>query len=132
MNENAKKWIKALRSGDYEQAKSYLHRRADHENPVDRFCCLGVACDLAVKDGVDIKKETWGSNNYAVVGYDGAQGTLPYKVIDWLGFSVKADGSGVINDDLTLASENDQGVSFDGIADLIEDHANILFKDNGS
>jgi hypothetical protein len=32
------KWLKALRSGKYEQGQFYLKRN-------DRFCCLGVLCD---------------------------------------------------------------------------------------
>ena len=37
MNENAKKWVKALRSGEFEQGTGYLRKG-------DKFCCLGVAC----------------------------------------------------------------------------------------
>lgn len=36
------KWVAALRSGDYEQGRGYLHRGG--------FCCLGVACDLFIKE----------------------------------------------------------------------------------
>ena len=39
LNDNAKKWVAALRSGKYEQAKGWLREG-------DKFCCLGVACDL--------------------------------------------------------------------------------------
>ena len=35
-----KVWIPALRSGDYKQGKGRLR------DSKDRFCCLGVACDL--------------------------------------------------------------------------------------
>ena len=34
-----KRWIKALRSGEYKKTKGYLH---DDEG----FCCLGVLCDI--------------------------------------------------------------------------------------
>lgn len=37
-------WIKALRSGKYKRQRTAL--RCD-----GGFCCLGVLCDLAVKDG---------------------------------------------------------------------------------
>lgn len=39
-----KLWIKALRSGEYKQGRKAL-------KVGDRFCCLGVLCDLAAKDG---------------------------------------------------------------------------------
>lgn len=39
-------WITALKSGDYVQAKTQL------KVTTERFCCLGVACDVAAKVGV--------------------------------------------------------------------------------
>ena len=39
-----KRWIKALRSGKYAQTTKKLR---DNQG----FCCLGVLCDLASKDG---------------------------------------------------------------------------------
>lgn len=45
-----KAWLKALRSGDYQQGESSLfHILDDLEDPKDkgeRFCCLGVAGDV--------------------------------------------------------------------------------------
>lgn len=37
--EMAKRWTDALRSGEYEQGKDWLRKG-------DRFCCLGVLCDV--------------------------------------------------------------------------------------
>ena len=37
-------WVKALESGEYKQGHQLLNK--DNE-----FCCLGVLCDLAAKDG---------------------------------------------------------------------------------
>lgn len=48
-----KKWLTALRSGDYRQTDGLLHRHAKHPGnegdkiKVDKFCCLGVLCKLA-------------------------------------------------------------------------------------
>ena len=40
MNKDIKqKWVKALRSGEYKQGSRFLHYE-------DKFCCLGVLCDL--------------------------------------------------------------------------------------
>jgi hypothetical protein len=39
------KWVKALRSGDYEQCRNSLHDEQGH-------CCLGV---LAIVSGIDVK-----------------------------------------------------------------------------
>jgi len=38
-----KEWVKALRSGEYKQGQSYLRNRDN------KFCCLGVLCDLTNK-----------------------------------------------------------------------------------
>jgi hypothetical protein len=37
-------WVEALRSGEYEQGKSFL-------NASGRFCPLGILCDLRAKSG---------------------------------------------------------------------------------
>lgn len=48
MNDNVKAWVAALRSGTYTQGQFKL-RRLDNT-----YCCLGVACDLAVQAGVSL------------------------------------------------------------------------------
>lgn len=72
--ENFKKFVDALRSGDFPQARGTLNRTSkpnyitnvegtdaeslyvkDNENTLG-YCCLGVVCELAVRDGV-IRKE---------------------------------------------------------------------------
>jgi len=51
-----KKWLKALRSGKYQQAQGCL-REVEQDDWTDEvlavkgFCCLGVLQDIAVKDG---------------------------------------------------------------------------------
>lgn len=45
MNKVAKKWIAALRSRKYKQGNGQLLENGKH-------CCLGVLCELAVKEGV--------------------------------------------------------------------------------
>lgn len=41
-NEQVKQWVAALRSDEYKQGFGALHEG-------DGFCCLGVACDVAIK-----------------------------------------------------------------------------------
>ena len=55
MNANAKKWVRALRSGKYKQGREWL--RAG-----DTFCCLGVACELAIKAKVISRTSPAGGN----------------------------------------------------------------------
>lgn len=70
-----KKWVKALRSGEYKQGKDVLH---DKEN---KFCCLGVLCSLANKENICELTD----NIYGSYYYDDKTGTLPDSVIKWSG-----------------------------------------------
>ena len=64
LNENAKKWVAALRSGKFKQGKFALRKRTfrdglylrDGESPhyVTEHCCLGVACEI-FKDELELK-----------------------------------------------------------------------------
>lgn len=86
--ENMTKFVKALFSGEYEQGTGTL-------NLGGKFCCLGVACDVALKDGLELTVETVGGKkcfcgaiHVASDGrksYDGEQSVLPQSVADWLG-----------------------------------------------
>lgn len=110
------KWLAALRSGDYMQAKAALH------DPYSkRYCCLGVLCDLYQQD----VGGTWGDDGQFCAP-DGEIGTglPPAAVIQWAGspdvveeFTVGGE-KGMVK----LSSENDDGRSFAQIADLIEVH----------
>ncbi len=65
-------WVKALRSGEYEQTVSQLERNG-------AFCCLGVACEVAKQEGV-------------IAEYNGDFGDLTSceKVARWINVSPKA------------------------------------------
>lgn len=56
MNGNAKKWVEALRSGKYRQTKYQLAKRG-------RYCCLGVGCEVARANRVNITVEKAGGNH---------------------------------------------------------------------
>ena len=121
MNARVKKmWLKALRSGEYEQGKGYL-RNLDE----DTYCCLGVLCDLAIKDGVVINESesTFSYPHPRVSLYDGVCSMLPYNVREWaqLEYSDPRVRNG--NDpNWTLAGLNDSNnYAFNDIADIIEE-----------
>lgn len=116
-------WVRALRSGEYEQGQGQL-RDLD-----DKFCCLGVLCDLAVKAGVDVKVQA-DKSSYS---YDGHGDFPPPAVGDWIGVDVAvpfyekpetetcdAKGCGCCVETHTLAELNDDGMSFEQIAEVIE------------
>lgn len=119
LNPNARKWVRALRSGKYKQTKGRLER----VNGVNRFCCLGVACDLFNKSVPKSKRL-----ERTIVGKNGRYGNeedlLPGVVKKWLGLSAN-DGS--IDNDDSLACINDAGKRFATIADIIESQPEGLF-----
>jgi len=76
MNPTVKlKLIKALKSGKYRQTKCQLRNR-------DRFCVLGVLCNLHAQAHPDIASAQKNKNSYM-----GSSVTLPDKVRKWAGMS---------------------------------------------
>lgn len=51
--EHRKEWVKALRSGKYEQAKGTLKQT---DGGREQFCCLGVACDISGLGETSLRK----------------------------------------------------------------------------
>jgi hypothetical protein len=109
---NRQKLILALESGDYKQTTGAL--TVSHSDG-NRFCCLGVACDLYQKEVGDLEVD---DSNY-IIKYDHSGSLLPSKVRLWLGFK---DEGGLLKgtDAVSLASLNDKGASFNAIASLIK------------
>lgn len=52
------KWVKALRSGQFRQAKGSLQAEANDDPSIQGFCCLGVLASI-----VDPKRDTWDAND---------------------------------------------------------------------
>ena len=97
------KWVKALRSGKYVQGPDYLR---DCHN---RFCCLGVLCDI-----IDVEWKSTKSGGYAVCINDESSSTyLPNKILEKIELSTEEQNY--------LAKLNDMdGFTFNQIADFIE------------
>lgn len=110
--------VTALRSGDYEQGRGMLHNI-----PANTWCCLGVACDVARRNGLDLKSE----NAHGSERFEGNGSDLPWMVRDWYEFS---DSNPLLSlrDGLcaTAVSLNDatdrfgEESEFEGIADAFE------------
>jgi hypothetical protein len=106
------KWLEALRSGEYTQTTHSLKSG-------DKFCCLGVLCDLHAKETGEAWQlmpiPKWWKNCPEFSTYFGVQTQPPIEVTQWAGF----EKSGVLYE--TLIDMNDgQGKSFSEIADYIE------------
>lgn len=74
------RWVAALRSGDYPQARSKL-------NDGTGFCCLGVLCEIAEQDQVVIRKQRFPRDHVEYVSKvdpeDYEIAILPKAVAEW-------------------------------------------------
>jgi hypothetical protein len=103
-------WLTALKSGKYKQGTHTLKRV--NENGTEH-CCLGVLCEIAVAVGV-VSEHYEPAEDEASVIYEYGNDMFGYppKVIrDWADLE-ECDAT-------TLASRNDQGHSFEAIAEYI-------------
>ncbi len=124
MNQEVKRlWLEALRSGVFPQGTGALQNSG-------QFCCLGVLCELAVKNRIIPPPNVEGY-------YDGELTYLPTSVKNWAGLStdnpsvyvakelwerMNFDAAKVCSEtNLSLAEINDLDVPFTEIAQLIED-----------
>ena len=128
MNENARAWIAALRSGEFEQTREVL-TRLNEMGEVSGHCCLGVACvlyDRTNPDKLEIR------DGHSSRSYDSNPSTLPPRVMEWLGLSSEegsfTDGVEADPFDSSLAEMNDSGASFEEIAAAIEEEPPGLFR----
>lgn len=118
LNKNAKKWVRALKSGKYHQTKEVLHKEGGG------YCCLGVACEVYQKSVGDLDL---GVTVGGCVVYDGYMCSLPKKVREWLGLRT-ATGEFRGDDLVSLVEMNDDGKRFKTIAKLIESEPEGLFE----
>lgn len=101
-------WVEALRSGEYQQGVGRLAMGGRH-------CCLGVACEVAIKEGI-------------IDRYDPEAFGLPIPVAEWLGFGDNYNAADPRLDETvgntvyrSLSALNDLAHwDFDKIADIIE------------
>ena len=105
MNENMKKVIKALRSGEYKQTTETLQDEYG-------YCCLGVMCDVYAKEtGIALELDDDGTI------YGGS--LMDQKTVqEWVGLK---DTTGQSQEEYSLAELNDdEGYTFEEIALFIE------------
>lgn len=133
----AKKWVRALRSGKYKQAKGVLKTKTKTGRV--SHCCLGVLCELYENDRKRKKKkglrvaevEAYGyevPKNNTLFNFNGDPTVLPEAVRSWArlksddGEFRAADTKFVVKGTRcdNLAALNDNGAKFEKIADIIE------------
>jgi hypothetical protein len=127
------KWVKALRSGDFPQTRHALRNESG-------YCCLGVACDIFSEElGLDTVRRYINDTKFDTA-YDHQSTVLPQNVADFIGLrtregrfskyrhGVEAEG----HEYEALTTLNDDGVTFEEIADILEDNEDLLFTDVAS
>lgn len=121
-----KKWIRALRSGQYDQVQGALCAEAASDRT--GFCCLGVLCNIHAEEsktlywaedaGARGRKFVRKNGKVQIIqarelSYLGSQDDLPRSVLNWSGLTKDQEA--------VLVDMNDGGSSFDKIAEFIED-----------
>ena len=118
MNENARAWVTALRSGEYKQGKGALHPTKN------TYCCLGVACELYRQ----ANGGKWQNDGDGLTFQNDAK-VLPLRVRIWLGLNFPAGAYPQGGVYASLAAQNDSGATFSELADVIESEPAGLFAD---
>ena len=107
------KWVLALRSGEYSQTKSKLEDDSG-------YCCLGVACDIFIPDGM---KTVYPTTGLMIGGLPHNQANSPEwlsQIEGILGIYIPAlNDHGRITTN-TEYPEQHGPFTFDEIADLLE------------
>lgn len=96
-------WVAALRSDEYKQGHGWLRTVGG-----SRYCCFGVLCDLAARDG----GQQWRQRGGEMWVYDNNSSYIPDRMAKWLRLQEYVT---------ILVNRNDtQKWSFAKIADYIE------------
>ena len=111
-----KKWVNALRSGDYKQVKGSLQDFISEKSDETGYCCLGVACKVLIPEEL-IERHINGSIAHGLPSFQKHSPKWLIRV-QQMGYSIPSTSK----DTLSLYSLNDSwGYSFTQIADLLEE-----------
>ena len=111
MNKRIKKqWVELLRSGEFEQGRGHLEQD-------NKFCCLGVLCQIALVEGA-CEFEVIQSVNSANIKYNRYDShhvdeTLSPHLLEWADLPA-------VDMDVLIELNDEHRASFQEIADYIE------------
>ncbi len=112
-------WLNALRGGEYQQGTHLMRLRPSADGSIGpRFDVLGVLCEQYRLAHDDSRWHT-GVRFVDVTG-DGSSVDLPQDVLRWAGLTAHSPQVMFLGVPRSLAQLNDRGLSFDTLADLIE------------
>lgn len=83
MNQEVKEtWVGALESGEFTQGRRKL---ATITPDGVEYCCLGVLCELARREGVVTTGTQWKNGTAQYITFGRASVLLPAEVVQWAG-----------------------------------------------
>lgn len=116
------RWLAALRSGRYQQARgklTRLERDALSGEVLVTHCCLGVLCAEAIAAGIDVT--TYDRDGRREYGYEGNDNWLPLEVRRWADLDT---GNPTVTFHYMITPladlNDDRRLTFAQLADLIE------------
>lgn len=107
---NRKLWVKELRSGRIKQGRGQLEKRDGS------MCCLGVLSKLSGAER---------NTDNSLITYDNNRFAASQTAREWVGLS--NDVGGYDRNIKSLAADNDDGMIFAELADIIEAEPQGLF-----
>lgn len=117
--ERVKLLVDALRSGEYEQGRGALRTQGD------TYCCIGVGCEVARRNGLDAN---WTlaevRRGLSVVNpewqFDGSGSAFGGAVSDWYGFDLRNPFLDPHRNVTMIAANDGYNWTFEQIADAVE------------
>lgn len=116
-----KTWLDALKSGEYHQTYTFLAKKTNRWG----YCCLGVACEVAIKEGIPLKVKKRGRRK--CYGESEEQGVLPVELVEELHLRNDIGSFHVNGNGGALTEMNDDGKTFKEIANFILKHKKEVF-----
>lgn len=119
--ERVKLLVDALRSGDYTQTQHTLEINLLDGNKLN--CCLGVACRVAIQNGLELKTTERATQTYFGDLENGSDTLLPLDVVAWYGFEDTDPDLTVDDGEVVLPAiilNDNRRYSFNEIADAFE------------
>lgn len=92
------KWLNALRSGKYQMGKTKL-RNTDNNTGEQFYCCLGVLCDLYIKEFElgnltmpdELTKPHWRDDFFVQRDGQTQRNYLAFEVAEWAGLYTQGE-----------------------------------------
>ena len=118
---NQTRWLEALESGAYDQARNLLH-----EPLTNNYCCLGVACSIFLGQPTERKTDAFGEVRDF---WDDEFAVAPPSLQEKLALRDDSGSRLDYNINLSLTAMNDEGSTFKKIAATVRAEPEQYFQE---